>query len=127
MISEILLYVGAVVIILWGIAHLFPTRNIVKGFGEISKDNKHIITMEWIAEGITFIFIGILVLFVTIFGDISTIVPRIIFWISSGMLFIMAILSVFTGARVPIIPMKLCPVIKTIVSILFLLGSLLQV
>ena len=127
MINEILLYIGAVVIILWGIAHIFPTRNIVKGFGEISKDNKHIITMEWIAEGITFIFIGILVLFVTIFGDISTLIPRIIFWISSGMLFIMAILSVFTGARVPIIPMKLCPVIKTIVSILLLLGSLLQV
>jgi len=114
-------------IIVWGIAHIFPTKSIVKGFGEISKDNKHIIKMEWIAEGITLIFIGTIVVFVTIFGDVTTLIPQIVFWISSAMLVIMAILSTFTGARVPVIPMKLCPVIKTIVAILFLIGSLLQV
>ena len=114
-------------IALWGIAHIFPTNSIVKGFGEISLDNKRIITMEWIAEGITFIFIGLLVMFVTIFGDVTTLIPRIVFWISSAMLIGMAILSAFTGARVPVIPMKLCPVIKTIVAILFLVGSLILV
>ena len=46
---------------LWGIAHLFATRAVVKGFGEISKDNKKIITMEWIVEGVSLIFIGTLV------------------------------------------------------------------
>ena len=114
-------------IIVWGIAHIFPTKSIVKGFGEISKDNKLIITMEWIAEGITFIFIGTLVVFVTVFGDVTTLIPQIVFWISSAVLLIMAILSCFTGARVPVIPMKLCPVIKTIVAILFLVGCLLKV
>jgi len=83
--------------------------------------------MEWIAEGITFIFIGTLVVFVTVFGDVTTLIPQIVFWISSAVLLIMAILSYFTGARVPVIPMKLCPVIKTIVAILFLVGSLLKV
>ena len=114
-------------ITVWGIAHIFPTKAIVKGFGEISKDNKRIITMEWIAEGITFIFMGLLVLFVTIFGDITTLIPRIVLWISSAVLIIMAIHSVFTGARVPVIPMKLCPVIKTLVAVLFLIGSLILV
>ena len=28
-----LLYIGSIVITLWGIAHLFPTKAIVKGFG----------------------------------------------------------------------------------------------
>ncbi|MHA1217445.1 MAG: hypothetical protein ACTSSN_05950 [Candidatus Heimdallarchaeaceae archaeon] len=127
MINSILLYIGSGLIIVWGIAHIFPTKSIVKGFGEISKDNKLIITMEWIAEGITFIFIGTLVVFVTVFGDVTTLIPQIVFWISSAVLLIMAILSYFTGARVPVIPMKLCPVIKTIVAILFLVGSLLKV
>ncbi|MHA1199543.1 MAG: hypothetical protein ACTSQF_09480, partial [Candidatus Heimdallarchaeaceae archaeon] len=103
MINEILLYIGSALIIVWGIAHLFPTKSIVNGFGEISKDNKLIITMEWIAEGISFIFIGILVLLVTKFGVESELVPRLVYWISSGALIGMAVLSIFTGARLPVI------------------------
>jgi hypothetical protein len=37
----------------------------------------------------------------------------------------MTIISLFTGARTAIIPMKICPIIKTIVAILFILGSIL--
>jgi hypothetical protein len=39
-----LLYLGSKIITLWGIAHLIPTKAIVKGFGDISGDNKKIIT-----------------------------------------------------------------------------------
>ena len=46
--NAVLLYIGAILSFLWGVAHLFPTANVVKGFGEISKDNKNIIAMEWI-------------------------------------------------------------------------------
>ena len=42
------LYVGAGLTALWGIAHLVPTKSVVDGFGDISEDNRHIITMEWI-------------------------------------------------------------------------------
>ena len=41
--NEILLYIGSAIIILWGIAHLIPTRAIVDGFGDISEENKKII------------------------------------------------------------------------------------
>ena len=68
MIGDILLYVGAGVITLWGIAHIIPTKAVVNGFGQISKDNRRIISMEWIAEGLTLCFIGLLVLFVTLWG-----------------------------------------------------------
>ena len=57
-----LIYIGSAIIILWGIAHIMPVRSVVKGFGSISTDNKRIITMEWIAEGLILIFIGGLVL-----------------------------------------------------------------
>jgi hypothetical protein len=68
MVNVVLLYLGSVIIIIWGIAHLVPTGSIVKGFGEISRDNRLIITMDWIAEGLTLCFIGLLVLFVTVFA-----------------------------------------------------------
>ncbi|MFB0515085.1 MAG: hypothetical protein ACETWG_00590 [Candidatus Neomarinimicrobiota bacterium] len=54
MLNDILLHIGSAIIIVWGIAHLVPTRNIVAGFGDLSPDNTRIITMEWIAEGLTF-------------------------------------------------------------------------
>ncbi len=43
MISNILLYAGSVVITLWGIAHIIPTKSVVNGFGSILEDNKRII------------------------------------------------------------------------------------
>ena len=58
MLNQILLYSGSAFISFWGVGHLFPTRSVVSGFGGISADNKRIITMEWIFEGIAFIFIG---------------------------------------------------------------------
>ena len=58
MLNQVLIYSGSAFILFWGVAHLFPTRSIVSGFGEISVDNKRIITMEWIIEGIALIFIG---------------------------------------------------------------------
>lgn len=123
----ILLYIGSVIITLWGIAHIVPTKSIVTGFGNISEDNRRIITMEWIAEGLTLLFIGLLVLSITILGDLQNPVSIFVYRISAMMLFIMAVLSQLTGARTSIIPMKFCPVIKTIVAILFFLGSILYV
>ena len=123
--DEILLYVGSAVLIVWGIAHIVPTKNVVKGFGQISEDNKRIITMEWVAEGLALCFIGFLVLFVTVLGDPQNDVSLIVYRASAGMLLAMAIWTGLTGARTPIIPIKICPFVKTIVAILFILGSVL--
>jgi hypothetical protein len=40
MINQILLDLGSFFLFFWGIAHLFPTKSVVKGFGDISLDNK---------------------------------------------------------------------------------------
>jgi hypothetical protein len=53
MTASILLYIGSVIIILWGVAHIIPTKSVVAGFGSLSIDNFRIITMEWVAEGLT--------------------------------------------------------------------------
>jgi len=125
MINSILLLIGSITIIIWGIAHLFPTESVIKGFGDISVDNKNILKMEWITEGFSLIFAGTLVLLATIIGDNENITSRIVYIASSVFLFSMAILSFFTGYKVNFLPYKLCPLIFSISGILILIGSLL--
>jgi hypothetical protein len=125
MIGDILLYIGSAVITLWGIAHIVPTKSVVSGFGPISQDNKRIITMEWIAEGLTLCFIGLLVLFVTIWGEARNQTSTIVYMASAAMLVIMAALTSVTGARTSIVPIKICPFVKVAVAILFFLGAVL--
>jgi hypothetical protein len=123
--NDILLYIGSAVLIVWGIAHIVPTKNVVSGFGIISEDNKRIITMEWVAEGLTLCFIGLLVLFVTALGDSQNDASLIVYRASAGMLIVMAIWTALTGARTSIIPIRICPFVKTIVAVLFIVGSIL--
>jgi len=125
MVNEILLYLGAGIIILWGIAHLIPTKAIVDGFGPISVDNRRVIAMESIAEGLTLCFIGVLVILVTSLGGYQSSVANIVYLACGVMLLIMALLTAMTGARTPILPYKICPVVKTVVAILFFLGGVL--
>ena len=125
MANEIVLYIGSIVIIVWGIAHIAPTIPVVKGFGELSTDNKRIITMEWIAEGLTLCFIGLLALLVTILEGPDNPAADIVYIACGGMLIVMAALTAFTGARTSVIPIKICPLVKTAVAVLFFLGSIL--
>jgi len=122
--NPILLYIGAVLPILWGIAHLFPTKSVVKDFGDISLDNQRIITMEWIVEGVALIFIGVMVAAVTITGYESA-VAQVVYWICFAMLNTLSIISLLTGFKVNFIPFKLCPFIFTGASIFILLGIVL--
>ena len=122
MINSVLLYVGSTIITLWGIAHIIPTKSIVKGFGEISLDNKRTITMEWIAEGLTLSFIGLLVFFVTLLAGAGSYASVIVYWACIIMLIVLAVLSFFTGARTSVVPMRICPFVKLSVAILFFLG-----
>lgn len=124
MVNQILLYLGAFFTLAWGVAHLFPTKSVVEGFGEISQDNKRIIAMEWIVEGVSLIFIGVLVAVVTLVDRSST-VSRSVYWICFAELNVLSIVSMFTGFRVGFLPFRLCPLIFTGSSVLIILGSLL--
>lgn len=123
MINEILLYLGSVIILIWGIGHIIPTKSVVTGFGNISEDNKRIITMEWIAEGLILCFIGVLVFLITFLEGLQNSGSILVYQLCGLMLLVMAGLTAMTGAKTPIKAIKFCPVIKTIVAILFFLGS----
>jgi hypothetical protein len=121
--QSILLYVGGALTALWGITHLFPTKSIVAGFGDISDDNRHIITMEWIVEGVSLIFIGVLVALVTAV-DPNTAVSDSVYISSAICLLVLAAVSLFTGFKVAFLPFKLCPVIFAVSAVLILVGAL---
>jgi hypothetical protein len=124
MMANILLYIGSIILIGWGTAHVIAARAVVKGFGDISEDNKKFILMEWVAEGLTLCFIGVLVLLTGILGGTTDSVARIVFRISSGMLIVMAVWTALTGARTSNIPTKICPFILSAVAIMFIITSL---
>lgn len=122
MLNEIFLYAASVLTALWGIAHLLPTKSVVREFGELSPDNERIITMEWILEGVALIFIGVLVAAVTVVDATST-VARSVYVISATGLLVFAMVSFFTGFKVKFLPFRLCPFIFTASSALILLGG----
>ena len=66
MLANALLYVASLVVAAWGVAHLVPTRSVVAGFGAISVDNRRVLRMEWVAEGLMMVFVGVLVAAVTL-------------------------------------------------------------
>jgi hypothetical protein len=122
--NQTLLYLGAFFPFAWGVAHLFPTASVVRGFGEISEDNRRIIAMEWIVEGVALIFTGLLVAAVTLI-DRTSAMARVVYWICFAELNVLSIVSLFTGFRIKFLPFKLCPLIFTGSSIMILLGGLL--
>ena len=124
MLNQVLLYSGSAFIAFWGVAHLFPTRNVVLGFGEISADNRRIITMEWIVEGIALIFIGSINALVTAIDHTSSISLGI-YLSSVVVLIVLAIVSILTGFKINFLPYKLCPVIFITSAVLLGLGGLL--
>ncbi len=121
MLNKILLYAGSILPFLWGAAHLFPTNSVVKGFGNLSEDNRRIITMEWIIEGVALIFIGVLVFSVTLINHKSY-TSIAVYWITFAALNTLSVVSLFTGFKVNFLPFRLCPFIFTGSSILLLLG-----
>ena len=123
MVNQVLLFAGAALPLIWGVAHLFPTKNVIAGFGDISTDNKRIITMEWISEAVALILVAAIVFAVTLIDHTSS-TARAVYWISFAALNTLSIISLSTAFKIGFLPYKLCPVFFTTSSILILLGML---
>lgn len=123
MLSNVLLYAGSISITLWGIGHIAPTRQVVAGFGTISEEHRRIITMEWVSEGLTLCFIGVLTLLMTLMAGPQNAIADIAYRACGVMLLMMAAWTLATGARTSITAIKLCPAVKAGVAILLFVGS----
>ncbi len=92
------------------IPHLFATKGVVAGFGDLSADNKQIITMEWIVEGVALISISAFVASVTAIQP-GTMAAQAVYFVAIVTLLALAVVSLFTGFKVAFFPFKLCPII----------------
>jgi hypothetical protein len=123
--NQILLFAASLILMSWGIAHLGPTKTVVKNFGNISLDNKRIITMEWIIEAITLQFIAIIIATFAVF-DPRGMSSNIIFILCFFMLNVLSVVSLFTGFKIKFWAYKFCPVIFTGCSILIALAIIIK-
>jgi hypothetical protein len=120
-----LVYVAGSALVLWGAAHLAPTRSVANSFGEISADSRRILVMEWVAEGVTHVSIGMLVIVVTALEGSVDPTVHVVYRVLAGALVALATLTALTGARTPVIWFKVCPFVLTSAAALLVAGSLL--
>jgi hypothetical protein len=121
--SALLAYIGAAIVALWGVAHVMPTRRIVESFGTISTDSRRILTMEWIAEGVTHISIGVLAAAATAVLGSGDAGAHLVYRALAVVLIVLAGLTALTGARTPVLWFKVCPFLLTGVAGLLLAAS----
>ena len=121
--NDALLYIGGALTIVWGTAHLYPTKKIVQSFGRIGHDNELILTMEWLAEAFLLIFTGLLVVVMTARFGSNAAAAQTVFAVSAGMLLAWAAVSAATGGRVDFIMYRLCAPIFTLSATLILVGA----
>ena len=107
----------------WGVAHLFPTRSIVRGFGDIGTENERVITMEWIFEGVTLMFVGVLTLAVTLVGDDTSTTVTVVYVAVAMLLLAMAVISLLTAGRNTFIVYRLCVPIFGCCAVLLLAAA----
>ncbi len=117
-----LLYAAAALTGLWGIAHLFATRGVVAGFGELTADNRRIITMEWIVEGVALVSLASLVAAVTAVAAAAA-ASSAAYAVAIATLLVLALVSLATGFRIAFLPFRLCPFIFTLSAVLIALGA----
>jgi hypothetical protein len=119
---DVLFCVASALTGLWGVAHLVATRGVVAGFGELTPDNRRIITMEWIVEGVALISTAVFVAIATAL-DSQTTVSSAVYAVATTTLLALALVSLLTGFRVAFLPFRLCPIIFTLSAVLIALGA----
>jgi hypothetical protein len=120
--TDILLYVGSVLVTIWGMAHFAPTARAAGKAAGAPGHLQILMRTGWVAQGIWLVFIGgITAGLCLIYGpgsEVAVTVTRL----SAIMLVGAAGWLALTKRRSPGMPMKLSPVILTCAAALFVLG-----
>lgn len=121
--TEALAYLAAVLVALWGVAHVIPTRQVVAGFETITAENRRVLVQEWLAEALTMWGLAGVVIVTTAVGAQSDL-TRWLYRVVAGLLVALAILTAVTGARTSVIWFKICPVLLGLSAALLIAASL---
>ncbi len=105
--AGILAYTAAELVLLWGTAHVIPTKAVVSGFGDLFKDNRWVLVTEWVAEALAMWFVAVLVIAVTV-SAVAEAAADLVYRLSAGFLVVVGAWTVLTGARSPVVGFKPC-------------------
>ena len=121
--SDLLAYLAGGALILWGLAHLAPTKAVADGFGPIGVENRRILVMEWVAEGVTHVSVGTLAVLIAVAGYASGATGDLVYRVLAGMLVALAALTALTGSRTRVLWFKACPFVLTGAATLLVLRT----
>lgn len=122
--DEVLAYVAAGLVALWGVAHAIPTRQVIVAFEPITPDNRLVITQEWLAEAFTMWGVATAVIVTTAVGGPDSDATVWLYRVAAGLLVALAALTALTGARTPVVWFKICPVLLGSSAALLVAASL---
>ncbi len=117
-----LAYVAAALIAAWGVSHVLNTRPVVTGFGPIGRDNRLVMTQEWVFEALGMWFIAAVVVLATAVAASSDL-THWIYRVAAVMLVVSAAWTAVTGARTSVIWFKVCVVLLAGTAALLLAAS----
>ena len=117
-------YLASAILIGWGTAHLAPTRAVTTSFGDITRDNRRILTMEWIAEGITHISLGTLIVLTTAIDGVGDPATHLAYRFVAAVLLLLAALTALTGSRTPVAWFRVCPFVLSAAAALLVVASI---
>ena len=121
---DVLAYLAGALTGLWGVAHAIPTRQVLSGFEPMKRENRRVLTQEWLAESFTMWGAAALVIAVTAAAG-GTSAAHWVYRITAGLLLALAALTAATGAGTPVVWFKICPVLLGACASLLIFASVL--
>lgn len=122
--NQTLAYLGSFLLIIWSIIHLVPTRAVLREFGPLDSDNSRQVIMGWLVEGLTLMFVGVMVLLLLIFKEPDNGATFMVMRIVSAYLLVLAFVSYLVGNRTNLLPLKASPLMKCAVAAMYLSAAL---
>ncbi len=118
---DVLAYLAAALIAVWGASHAVPTRRVVAGFQPTSLDNTRVITQEWLAEALMMWGLAGIIIAATASRAAGS--ADWVYRVAALLLLAVAALTGLTGARTSVVWFKVCPVVLSASAGLLLAAS----
>lgn len=122
--DEVLAYLAAGLVAVWGVSHAIPTRQVVAGFEPITANNRLVLIQEWLAEAFTMWGLAAAIVVTTAVAGPDAEATVWLYRVAAGLLVALAALTALTGARTPVIWFKICPVLLSASAALLIVASL---
>ena len=122
--ADVLAYLAGLMLVVWGVAHVVATRAVLSLYGELSTDNRRVWVMEWVAEGFTHVFVGLLVVVITAIEGAGGSGATVVYRSCAAFELVLVGWTAATGARTPYIWYRICLVVLSVVAGLLLAASI---